>query len=627
MKTLIHEIHRRSLWQVVGIYLVGSWIGYEVIQGLTEGLGLPAWFPGMAVVLFIIGLPVVVATAFIQEGAPGSSRPAGSGSPAAADESAVGTKTSARGAASSRGHGSGSRSLFTWRNAILGGVAAFALWGVVATGWLLFGPESSDADAAAGTGTPAAFAGSGAIGTGTPDARSVAVLPFTTVASDEPSIAFVAGIHDDVLTQLSKIEGLTVISRTSVMQYRDTQETIPEIAKALGVSNILEGGVQRSADRIRVNVQLIEAESDRHLWAETYDAELTAENVFAIQSDMAREIAGALRTTLAAGVGERLDTRGTESLEAYDLYAKGLYSFENHGSSREGLELAADYYRQALTIDSTFAAAWARLGITQSRLHNDGYLTASAARDLMAEYSSRALALDPDLAEGYMLRSRVASLDLDHEAAEADLLTAIEKEPGLAEAHRLYGGLLGSIQRTGEALDAYRRAVQLDPLSIRSRMNLAVGLYLLERDEDAALDELLYILELQPSNEDALYWAGAAFVTSGRTEEGISMLERARQIDPDDPYVHSIVAWAYARVGRDDDALESVAQVPEEGGDLLKEIALVHGELGDRDRAFDYLERAFDTDPSSIANLRTDLMADSLRSDPRFERLMSKAGL
>lgn len=612
LKKLIHEMHRRSVWQVIGIYLVGAWVGYEVVQGLTEGLGLPQWFPAMAVVLFIVGLPIVIATAFIQEGAAGSG---GAVEPAPADAGG-----SAR--TSSPDASSGTRSLFTWRNAIFGGMAAFALWGLVAAGWILFGPDVTGESPDAGAAVAGEFGEAG-----TSNLRSVAVLPFTTVATDEQSLAFVAGIHDDVLTQLAKIDSLTVISRTSVMQYADTKEALPEIADELGVSTVLEGGVQRSADRIRVNVQLIEADTDRHLWAETYDAELTAENVFAIQSDIARAIAGALETTLAPGVRERIDARGTESLEAYDLYTKGLYTVETRGSSREGLERAIELYRRALEIDSTFARAWARLGATQARMWVDGYLTPSQARVLMAAHAERALALDPNLAEGYMLRANVAYLDLNFERAEADLLRAIDKEPGLAEAHRFYGALLAAQQRNEEAIDSYRRAVQLNPLSIRSRMNLAVALYLLNRDEEAALEELLYILELEPGNEDALYWAGAALVTSGRPEEGISMLERAREIDPDDPYVHAIVAWAYARVGRDAEARESVAQVPEEGGDLLKEIALVYGELGERDRAFDYLDRAFEADPSSIARLRTDMMADSLRVDPRFERLMERAGL
>jgi len=604
LNRLIHEAHRRSLWQVVGIYLVGSWVGYEVVQGLTEGLGLPEWLPAMAVVLFVIGLPIVVATAFVQEGAPGSSRPVESSLPP------------------------GSRSMFTWRNALFGGLAAFALWGIVASGWILFGSERADADAPAGPGTSITLAGAAnTAGAERIDPRSIAVLPFTTVATDEQSLAFVAGIHDDLLTQLSKIGALTVISRTSVMKYADTRQAIPEIADELGVANLLEGGVQRSANRIRVNVQLIEAATDRHLWAETYDAELSAENVFAIQSDMAREIAGTLEATLAPGVGARIDTRGTESLEAYDLYAKGLYTVENHGSSREGLERAIALYRQALEVDSTFAAAWARLGLTYGRLRNDGYMTPSGARDLLAEYAARALALDPELAEGYVLRSVVSYLDLDLQAAEADVLRAIELEPGLAAAHATYGNILSTQQRNKESLAAYRRAVQLDPLSISSRLRLAVNLYLLEGDEDAALRELFYILELEPQNEDALYWAGGAFVTSDRAEEGIKLLERARDIDPDDPYVHSILGWAYARVGRDAEARESVALVPEQGGDLLKEIALVYGELGERDLAFEYLDRAFETDPSSIARLRTDGMADSLRADPRFERLMGRAGL
>ena len=194
MKNLIHEIHRRSLWQVLGIYVVGSWIALQVVDVLANNFSLPEWFPAFALGLLVIGLPIVLATAFVQEGV--GSRVA---APPQADEAPSEVSTSKPGG------------MFTWRNAMAGGVSAFALLGIVAAGWILFGP---------GLGGAAAPREAEAA-----DLRSIAALPFSTVHTDEESLAFVAGIHDDLLTQLSKIDSLKVISRTSVMQYDGTTKT------------------------------------------------------------------------------------------------------------------------------------------------------------------------------------------------------------------------------------------------------------------------------------------------------------------------------------------------------------------------------------------------------------------
>ncbi|MCK5411218.1 MAG: hypothetical protein KAJ67_03930, partial [Gemmatimonadetes bacterium] len=257
LRQLIHEIHRRSLWQVLGIYVLGSWLALQAVDTLAGALNLPDWAPPLALFLLIIGLPIVLATAFIQEGA----RPA---SLEAADVEAADVEAASSEAAEAGGQSAGSRHrLFTWRNAMLGAVAASLLWGGVAIGWFLFGRSSESAQAA---GEPAGVAEAPVL-----DLRSIAVLPFSNRAADEgeSAVFFAEGIHDDILAQLSQIDSLTVISRTSVMQYAGTTKPMREIAGELGVGTVLEGAVQRAGDRVRVNVQLIDASTDRHLWAQT----------------------------------------------------------------------------------------------------------------------------------------------------------------------------------------------------------------------------------------------------------------------------------------------------------------------------------------------------------------------
>ncbi len=614
LKKLIREVHRRSLWQVLGIYIVGSWIALQVVDVLANNFGLPPWFPAFALALLVIGLPIVLATSFVQEGVGGKA----SASDLAAGDVGGGEQADAAGTASVPSWLPAHRRLLTWRNAIVGGLAALALWGVVATGWLFLGPRpgAEVVEAAVGvTETPAA------------DLRSIAVLPFSSVHTDEQSLAFTAGVHDDLLTQLSKIGSLTVISRTSVMKYRDTELGIPEIAKELGVATVLEGRVQRSGDRVRVNVQLIEAKNDRHLWAETYDAELTAANIFAIQTDMAQEIAGALRATLAPDVTARMEARPTESLEAYDLYALGLYTFENQGTTREGLEKAIELFERAIAADSGYARAWARLADMYAWLWTDGYLTPAEAEPRIRAAAERALALDPNLAEGHAAYAYVLEGALRWEDAERALERAIELNPGSAETRRRYAALLSRRGRAQESLAHLRRAAELDPLSLRIRLNLAISLLLGLRDEQGALSELQTILELEPDNENALYWAGIAYVLKGEIDEGINLLRTTTELDPADPYNKSALAWAYARGGQREAALALVKEVPERGGDLLKEIALVYGELGERDTAFEYLDRALAADSSSVRGLGNDAMADSLRVDPRFQKYLRIAGL
>jgi TolB-like protein/Tfp pilus assembly protein PilF len=601
MKKLIHEIHRRSLWQVLGIYAVGAWVALQVVDVLGQNFGLPEWFPAFALALLVIGLPIVLATAFVQEGVRSPEPPERAGP----DDSAPNTPPL---------QGSSGSTPFTWKNAIVGGVGAFALWGVLAAGWMLLGP---------GAGSRASEAGSAvAEGEAARDLRSVAVLPFATRTTSEEDEYFAEGMHDDLLTQLAKIDSLKVISRTSVMEYKGVNRNIREIADELDVATVVEGGVQRSGDRVRVNVQLIDASTDQHLWAETYDEELTAANVFAIQSDLAKKIAVALEATLTPEVAERLEEQPTESLEAYDLYVRGRFIFDNRGSTRAGVEAAAELYREATAADSTYALAHAGLANTHLRLFNLGYLSEEEALPEARAALERALELDPDLAEGRLLRAQLLRLELRPGEANREVLRVLELNPGSAQAHAQYSAILLDLGRPVEAVLEARRAVQLDPLSVGLRRALVARLAWV-RDYDGTIEESRKLLELEPNEADAHYYAGMAHTIKGESESAIESFRMAIELNPDDPYYPAGLAWAYAKAGDRERSLEYV-RLAETAGVPLKEIGLVYGALGDLDQAFDYLERGYETEPGTFAGINADPSSDPLRGDPRWQDLMDR---
>ncbi len=597
--------HRNSLWKVLGLYAAGSWVVLQVVDVLVQNSGLPTWVFNLALVLLIIGLPIVGATAYLH-GLGGTSDDQADGS---------GATSAAPGSAGAPGR------LFTWRNALVGGVAALALWGLLVTGWMFIGP---------GTGLDAVAAASGDGGAGgvasAPDLRSVAVLPFATRSEDKQDEYFSEGMHDDVLTQLSKIDSLTVISRTSVMQYKGTTKPIPEIAAELGVASILEGSIQRSGERVRVNVQLIEASTDRHLWAETYDEELTAANVFAIQSDLAKQIAGALQATLTPETEARIEARPTESLEALDLNARARYLLlESSLDSREKFEQGRDLLQRAIEADSGYAQAWASLGAVYLNAGRLAFIPPDEAVSLAGAAIDRALELDPDLSDAHSARGMLLRESLQYEEAEQEILRAIELNPGSSEDHRRYASLLLQLDRHEESVAVARRAVQLDPLSVQARRTLGDALWW-AGDWAGTVAESYKLLEMEPNDPWAYYNAGYGHAMLGRNEEAIEAFSRAVELDPTDPNMPTGLAWGWAKAGQRDSALAVLASVPEESGNL-KEIAIVYGELGDLDRAFALLDRAAVEAPGTIGALRTDHSADPLKADPRYDELLAKVGL
>jgi len=379
------------------------------------------------------------------------------------------------------------------------------------------------------------------------DRQSIAVLPFDNRSRLEEDEFFVEGIHDDLLTNLARIGSLKVISRTSVGKYKNTGKSIPEIAGELGVATVMEGAVQRSGNTVRINVQLIDAQTDEHLWAEIFDRELTADNLFAIQSEISEEIAKALQATLSPREQQRLNERPTENLAAYNAYLRGRQRMARRNSL--DLDQAALEFQRAVELDPDFALAWIGVSETaalQSQYSDLGLVESLERRQMAAE---RALAIDDQLGEAYLGLASIHEFREERDEAEAAYLKAIDLSPGYATAYQWYGNFLAkSPHRLGESLDMLQKASELDPLSSIVQSNLSYRYIQLGRYTEAE-QQLDRLAQLDPDFTPAFTTRADLAAQRGHFDEQIHWLRKSVEADPG-RLTHFIpLMWAYADIG------------------------------------------------------------------------------
>ncbi|HZM26335.1 MAG TPA: tetratricopeptide repeat protein, partial [Gemmatimonadales bacterium] len=455
---------------------------------------------------------------------------------------------------------------------------------------------------------------------------SVAVLPFLNLSPDPENEYFADGMTEDVIAQLSKIRALKVTSRASAMVFKKREQSLRQISDTLQVATVLDGSVRKAADRVRIVAQLIDVDSDQQVWTETYDRKLT--DIFAIQTDVALQIAAALEAQLLPEEHTRIRKEPTSDIEAYKLYLLARHCVVRW--THEGFELALKHLEQAVARDPNYALAYATMAYvyTDIGVGVAGKLPPDQAFRRAKAAVARALEIDSGLAEAHAVLGHIKyAYDYDWEGAEEELKRAIELNPNSGDAYDMYGLMLSALDRYDEAIEMQRRAHELDPLAHRMDMAttcLRAGRY------DEALSAVIKIVEVDPHVALAHATLGWAYLLKGMSEQGLAALERAVSLSPDSTMYLAQLGHAYARVGQTAKAREILQRLEEMAKDHYVSpyhLAYVHTGLGEQDRAMDWLERAYEERAGAVFGIKGSFLFTTLRSHPRFNALLRKMNL
>jgi TolB-like protein/Flp pilus assembly protein TadD len=575
------ELKRRNVYKVAIAYAVTGWALAEGISQIFPVFNVPNWAVRLIVLLIIIGLPIALVLAWMFE-----VTPEGIKRTAAADAMPAAARRKKR----------------AWIYIVIVGA-------LVSIGLFFLGRYSAPVRRSQPTGVPA---------------KSIAVLPFDNLSDDKSNAYFAEGIQDEILTRLAKVADLKVISRTSTERLKSTPDNLSEIAKQLGVANILEGSVQKANDEVRVNVQLINAATQAHLWANTYDRKLT--DIFAVESEIAEKVAGTLQAKLSGSERHAIAARPTKNTEAHQLYLKGRFFWNKR--TGDDLKKSIDYFQQAVAADPNYALAYA--GLADGYVLLPGY-TAGSPRDCFPKAiaaAKKALELDDTLAEAHTtLALGVWYYDFDFAQANREFQRAIKLNPNYATAHQQYGNnTLTALGRFAEAIAEGKRAVELDPLSLVINADLGANYYYARR-YDEAIAQLRKTLELDPGYYYAYLTLGESLEAKGVRDAAIVQYRKARDLN-DDPFVLALLAHAYGLTGNKmevEKILNQLNTLSKERYVSAYEFALAYLGLGDKEEALRWLEQSYqDRAGCDIGWIRVDPIFDPLRGDPRFEALAEK---
>src|SRR5438874_1553906 len=580
------ELKRRNVYKVAVAYAVIGWLLVQIATQVFPFLEIPNWVVRLVIVLVAIGFPIALVIAWAFE-----ITPQGIERTEVADTmpAAAGQKKHA------------------WIYVVVIGaaisVALFFLGRYTA--------QSQDG------GRPPAAAGS------LPQ-KSIAVLPFDNLSEEKGNAYFAEGIQDEILTRLAKVADLKVISRTSTQHFKSAPDNLPQIAKQLGVMHILEGSVQKANDQVRVNVQLINALTDAHLWADTFDRKLT--DIFAVETEIAKTIADTLQAKLTGSEKNAISKKPTENPAAHELYLQGRYFWSKRSAAN--LRKSIDYFNQAIAQDPNYALAYA--GLAQAWMVLPAYNGGAPVEcKPHAEAAARkALSLDETLSDAVaVLASIKAEYDFDFADARSEYERAIQLNPNDATARHWFS--TDCLATTGDhvsELAEMQRAAELDPLSLVINTNLG-NAYLHNNRLDEAIAQFRKAIEMDPNFYFAQWSYGQALMLQKKIPDAIAQFEKAASIT-DDPIPLAMLGLAYGVNGRKDDAQKILAKLVESRAQRFTpaySLALVCLGLGDQDQAINWLEESYrEHDGNNIAAIRIDPSLAPLHGNPRFEALAEK---
>jgi TolB-like protein/Flp pilus assembly protein TadD len=589
-KKFLTELKRRNVYKVAIVYAIVAWLLIQIASQVFPFFEIPNWAVRFVVLAIIIGFPIALILAWAFELTPeGVKR----------TEVADATHQRSRGAA--------------W-------IYVVAIGAALSLALFVLGRYTAQR-AISNRGAAAERIPASQVIQQSVAEKSLAVLPFANLSGNPENAYFAAGIQDEIITRLAKIGELKVVSCLSTQRFKSAPDDLPAIAKQLGVANVLQGSVQRSADEVRVNVQLVKADTDTHLWADTFDRKLT--DVFQIESDIAKTIAEKLQAKLTGSEERAISFKPTADLEAHQLYLKGRYLWNRR--TGENLKKALIYFQQAVEKDPGYALAYtgvadscALIPVYGAGAPQDYYPRAKAAAE-------KAVELDDMLGEAHISLANALFRYLELPESAREFERGIELNPSYATAHQWYGRLLllmrGQFDR---AIDEVKRAVELDPVSPIIHSDLGT-VYMLARRYDEAIEQLRNALEL----DSQFYWAhrtlGSALELKGASDDAIAEYQKALQLS-DDPRVLAFVGHAEASMGLQKEARAILAQLTE--ASKIRYVsgysfAVIHLGLGEKEQALDWLEKdARERSGFEINFVKVDPYLDPLRGDPRFEALV-----
>jgi TolB-like protein len=453
---------------------------------------------------------------------------------------------------------------------------------------------------------------------------SVAVLPFLHLSGDAKSELFADGITEDVIAHLSKIRALKVISRASVMRFKERTHSLREIGKRLGATTLLDGSVRHAGDRVRIVAELIDAETDQHLWAETYDRQLT--DIFAIQTDVALHIAAALKAELSREEQTRVRRHPTQDVDAYQSFQRGREWYIKY--TPEAIARAIQYFDRAISRDPTFALAYANKAMAYTELAENGAMPPDAAYGAATEAAANALRLDPELGAAHCTTGYLKGVhEFDWSGAEEAFKRALELSPSGADTYVLYGRLCAALARYDEAIALQHRAHELDPLA--HRMDGMTTLLRAGRYAQAVV-EIEKAVEFDPLYDRARMTLGWAYFMSGRQAEGLAELEHAVSMSKANTLWLGQLGQAYAMGGKTAKAREILRELEQRTRSTYVSpyhFAYVYTGLGDHDRAMDFLERAVAERTGPAYSIKGSFLLTPLHAHPRFRALLRQMKL